>query len=105
MRSLVLIRLVSVAACGGGGGDASGDSGGNNVAPRVLGGGGIADGPIDGVVNLYVVDDGSRTPISGANVQVGTVTGTTDATGLFIATGLAGAQTVLVQAAGYQSAM
>ncbi len=109
MRSLVLISLISVAACGGGGGatggDAPGDSGGNNVPPRVLSGGGIADGPIDGVVNLYVIDDSSRTPISGANVQVGTVTGTTDATGLFTANGLTGAQTVLVQAAGHESAI
>jgi len=29
----------------------------------------------DGVVNLYVIDDGSRLPIGNASVQIGTVTG------------------------------
>src|SRR5262249_47612097 len=53
--------------------------------------------------NLYVIDDASRQPITNASVQVGSVTGTTDATGLFVAQGVTGPQTVAVQAASYKS--
>ncbi|MEO8699173.1 MAG: hypothetical protein ABI867_03990 [Kofleriaceae bacterium] len=49
-------------------------------------------------MNLYVIDDASRDPISGAEVRVGTVSGTTDATGLFVAEGVTGAQDVVVVA-------
>lgn len=69
----------------------------------VISGGGIGGGAIDGVVNLYVVDDVTRMPIQGATVRVGTIDGTTDATGLFVANGLTGKQDVVVTAAGYRS--
>lgn len=69
----------------------------------VIAGGGIGGGAIDGVVNLYVIDDATRMPIEGASVRVGTVSGTTDATGLFIANGLTGKQEVVVTASGYRS--
>lgn len=78
---------------------------GNHPPPRVIPGGGIGDGAIDGVVNLYVIDDATRTPISGAAVKVGDLEGSTDATGLFVADGLVGPQTVLAKAASYRAEM
>lgn len=75
----------------------------NRPEPRVIAGGGIGDGPIEGVANLYVIDDHTRLPISGAEVQVGSVTGITDATGLFVAEGVEGPQTVTAKANGYRS--
>lgn len=69
----------------------------------VVPGGGISGGTIDGVVNLYVIDDATRMPVSGATVRVGTVDGRTDATGLFVANGLTGKQDVVVTATGYRS--
>jgi hypothetical protein len=71
----------------------------------VIPGGGISGGAIDGVVNLYVIDDATRMPVSGATVRVGTVDGTTDATGLFVANGVTGKQDVVVTAPGYRSVM
>jgi hypothetical protein len=76
---------------------------GNYPPARVIPGGGIGDGAIDGVVNLYVIDDVSRVPIPGATVRVGTAEGKTDATGLYIATGVTGPQTVIAKATGYRS--
>jgi hypothetical protein len=73
------------------------------VDPRVIEGGGIGDGPIHGVANLYVIDDTTRLPIANATVRVGTVDGTTDATGLFVARGVEGPQTVVAKAAGYRA--
>ena len=69
----------------------------------VVPGGGITGGAIDGVVNLYVIDDDTRMPVSGATVRVGTVDGTTDATGLFVADGVVGKQDVIVTAPGYRA--
>ena len=66
--------------------------------PRIIAGGGIGDGPIQGVANVYVLDDATRDPIAGATVRVGEVEGTTDATGLFVAEGVTGPQTVVVKA-------
>lgn len=99
MRILILIGLVAsaLAACG--------DDGGNRPDPRVIAGGGIGDGAIDGVVNLYVIDDDTRMPIAGATVKVGDVSGTTDDSGLFVAGGLIGPQTVVAKASGYRSEM
>lgn len=76
---------------------------GNRPEPAVIPGGGIGGGAIDGVVNLYVIDDSTRLPVSGATVRVGTVEGTTDADGLFIAEGLVGSQDVVVVAPSYRS--
>jgi hypothetical protein len=56
-------------------------------------------------VNLYVIDDVTRLPIGNASVQVGTVTGVTDATGLFVASGVTGPQTIAVKAASYKSVL
>jgi hypothetical protein len=69
----------------------------------VIAGGGIGDGAIDGVVNLYIIDDATRMPVSGATVRVGAIDGTTDATGLFVADGVVGPQQVAVKATNYRS--
>jgi len=107
MRTLTSLALVLVTACGGNDHQspdaAPPDSGGNNPPPRIIPGGGIGDGPIDGVVNVYVIDDATRTPVTGAMVTVGTASGTTDATGLFVAQGLTGKQNASVIAANYRS--
>ncbi|HUJ63030.1 MAG TPA: hypothetical protein VLX92_31235 [Kofleriaceae bacterium] len=55
-------------------------------------------------MNLYVIDDVTRLPVTAAMVQVGSITGSTDATGLFVATGdLQGKQDISVAATGYRS--
>ncbi|HEY5925288.1 MAG TPA: hypothetical protein VIV11_26575 [Kofleriaceae bacterium] len=107
MRALGLLGLFTcgIAACGDDSQVTPDTQTGNHPPPRVIPGGGIGDGPIDGVVNLYVIDDATRSPISGATVRVGDLEGTTDSTGLFIAEGLVGPQTVLVKASGMRSEM
>jgi len=102
LGSLGLFALL-IAGCGDDGGATPDTQTGNHPPPRVIPGGGIGDGPIDGVVNLYVIDDASRSPISGATVRVGDLDGTTDATGLFVAEGVVGPQTVVVKASGMRS--
>ena len=99
------LALVAVAACGN-----------NSVtvtpAPRFIAGGGVGDGPITGTLNVYVADDATRGPVSGATVRVGAsadpmaCTGTTDSTGLVIfekatCALLPGKQSVTASAAGY----
>jgi hypothetical protein len=73
------------------------------VEPRVIAGGGIGDGPIAGVVNLYVIDDLTRRPIANATVRVGSIDGVTDSTGLFVARAAFGPQTITAVANGYRS--
>jgi len=106
MRSPILICLLAAAigACSDETPNPDGPTG-NHPPPRVIAGGGIGDGAIDGVVNLYVIDDVTRMPVAGATVRVGTIDGTTDATGLFVAEGVTGAQTVIAKAASYRSEM
>lgn len=102
MRSFPLLLTVlalALAACGGG------DDGAPPIAPAIIAGGGVHDPGIDGTTNVYVVDSDSDLPIAGAAVQVGTLEGTTDATGLFIASGVSGPQTIVAKAAGHAAAM
>jgi hypothetical protein len=107
MRTILLCisagAIAAFAACGGDDGNKGVDAPASHPPPRVIAGGGIGDGPIDGVANLYVIDDATRTPIANATVRVGTVDGTTDATGLFVATGVTGKQTVVATAPGYEA--
>jgi hypothetical protein len=90
MRILISALLIT-AACGG-----------NDPSPRVIAGGGIGDGAIDDVANIYVIDNVSYKPIVGATVEIGGKDLTTDSTGLAVFHGLNGPQTVIVQAAGYR---
>jgi hypothetical protein len=104
MRISALLAVAGlVSACGGDDSSKPDTPTGNHPDPMVIAGGGIGGGAVDGVVNLYVIDDATRMPIEGASVRVGTVSGTTDATGLFIANGLTGKQEVVVTASGYRS--
>lgn len=80
--------LVSLVACGG-------------TDPRLIKGGGIGDGSIDGTLNIYVIDNETEQPIQGATVEVGTSQKTTDKNGLVIYD-VSGAQTIAVSAAGYR---
>ncbi|MBK9035009.1 MAG: hypothetical protein IPL61_27725 [Myxococcales bacterium] len=92
----ILSLFVLAAACGG--------DDGNNPSPTIIPGGGIHDPGIDGVVHVYVIDSATDAPIAGAGVRVGTLEGTTDATGLFTAKGdLTGPQMIVAKAAGYAS--
>ena len=100
MRTTILACLVTTTILG-----ACGDDGGSKVPPREIPGGGIGDGPIDGVANIYVIDDKTRDPIAGATVKIGTLEGTTDDQGLFIAEDLTGPQTVTVKAATFRPEM
>jgi hypothetical protein len=100
MRTPILSCLLTVTILGG-----CGDDGESKVPPRILEGGGISDGPIDGVANIYVINDATREPIAGAKVLIGTLEGETDATGLFIAEDVTGPQTVAVKADTFRSEM
>ena len=84
------LAFVSIAACS------------SQPAPRVIAGGGIGDGSIDGVLNVYVIDNDTYQPITDATVEVGTTDQTTDDTGLVMFQNLDGPQEITVSAAGYR---
>ncbi len=88
MRVLLILAL---AACS------------NDVDPRVISGGGVGDGEIDGEVNVYVIAESGDAPISGAIVEVGGEQKTTDADGLVVFSDVEGAQTIAVKATGFRS--
>src|SRR5687767_10528340 len=101
MRLPILIFGLGLVACGNDSTPPGPDApAGNFPDPRVIAGGGIGDGPIDGVVNLYVIDDATREPVANAEVRVGSIAGETDADGLFIAEDVTGPQDVAVKAGG-----
>jgi hypothetical protein len=104
MRATLLVLLLGVVGCGEDAVDTPDQDApeGNRPDPRVIPGGGIGDGAIDGVVNLYVIDEVTREPISGAEVRVGELAGSTDADGLFVAEGVVGPQDIVVKAAGHR---
>ncbi len=105
MRIPILLSLLAapICACGNDVEVLPDSPDGNRPPPRIIAGGGIGDGPIDGVVNLHVIDDATRAPIPGAAVRIGAIDGTTDAAGLFVAEGVVGPQTVSVKASAYRS--
>lgn len=88
MRALLLLALT---ACS------------NDVDPRVIPGGGVGDGDIDGEVNVYVIDASTELPIASATVEVAGEQLTTDATGLAVFKDVDGPQTIAVKAATYRS--
>jgi len=91
--SLPFLACAALAACGG-----------NDVEPRLIAGGGIGDGSIDGRVNVHVID-GDDAPVGNATVRVGDTELTTDETGLAIFEDVHGAQTIAVKAGGFRSAV
>src|SRR5687767_12706648 len=105
MRMICRVGLIACvfAACGDDDSTAPDAHTGNHPPPRIIPGGGIGDGAIDGVVNLYVIDDDTNAPISGATVRVGSLDGTTDATGLFVANDVVGPQLIVAKASGHRS--
>jgi hypothetical protein len=76
----------------------------NDVDPRVIPGGGIGDGEIDGEVNVSVVDE-ADVAIAGALVEVGGKQQTTDSKGLVVFSDVEGEQTIAVKANGFRSAV
>jgi hypothetical protein len=56
--------LLAVAACGN-------TTVNVPTTPRMIPGGGLGDGPIAGTLNVYVIDDDTKAPVSGAAVRVG----------------------------------
>src|SRR5450432_3910083 len=77
----------------------------NSPDPRVIKGGGVGDGAIDGLVNVYVIDNITYAPIADATVDIAGKQQTTDNTGLVIFQDVNGPQTVSVKAAGYRGAV
>jgi hypothetical protein len=96
MRSFLLCfaLLISLVACGGGG---------NDVDPRVIPGGGVGDGAIDGEVNIHVIDADTDLPVAAAMVGVAEIEAAVDDTGLVIVEEVEGPQNVAVKATGYRS--
>ncbi|MFT3694934.1 MAG: hypothetical protein QM831_17420 [Kofleriaceae bacterium] len=90
MRTLLFLSLI---ACG------------NSPDPRVIKGGGVGDGAIDGTVNVYVIDNDTYAPITDATVEIGSTDQRTDDTGLVIFSDVSGPQTVAVNATGYRGAV
>jgi hypothetical protein len=90
MRALLVAALIA-AGCG------------NDVDPRVIPGGGVGDGEIDGEVNVHVIDSQTNEPIVGATVAIGETEKKTDAKGLVVFADVEGAQTIAVLADGYRS--
>ncbi|MDB4959759.1 MAG: hypothetical protein JWO36_7328 [Myxococcales bacterium] len=75
----------------------------NDPSPRLINGGGIGDGEIDGTLNIYVIDHDTKAAIVNATVDVGAREGKTNAKGLVTFKDLSGPQTVAVKATGYAS--
>jgi hypothetical protein len=82
-----------------------GCGGSDPAGPRVVPGGGIGDGPIDGALYVHVIDSFSDAPVVSATVEVGATQVVTSTAGLAEFSGLSGPQTVTVKASGYRSAM
>jgi hypothetical protein len=89
MRSL--FGLAILAACGG-----------NDVDPRVIPGGGIGDGAIEGEVNVHVIDEDDEV-VDGATVRVGGAEAETDENGLAVFADVDGPQTITVAASGFRT--
>ena len=85
-----VLFIVALAACA------------NDVDPRVIPGGGVGDGEIDGELNVFVIGQ-DDVPIAGATVEVSGSQQTTDSDGLVVFSDLEGAQTITVKASGYRS--
>jgi hypothetical protein len=85
---VVCLGLVLAAACGGGQTLGQNDAGPGGTPPRLIGGGGAGDGPLAGVLHVYVIDAWSRAPITAAHVRVDPPDGTAPLEGAVDAAGL-----------------
>lgn len=88
-----LASLASLAACGDDGGPGPG-----GVDPKLISGGGVSDGPIDGVMHVHVIEQDSNRPIAGAVVTTPSGIGITDASGRVTFIDVSGPQTVTATA-------
>ena len=82
LSGLAAAAALAAPGCGGDGDDDGGDQ------PGLIAGGGANGGAIAGKLAVFVIDEDSNAPLSGATVRVGvnasaapTAMGTTDATG------------------------
>ncbi len=92
MRSLPFFVCAALAACS------------NDASPRLIPGGGIGDGDIDGRLHVHVIGDGD-VPIANATVRVGDAEETTNEKGLASFEDLEGPQTIAVAADGFRAAV
>ena len=89
MRNVFFPCVTSLALLGA----ACGDVAKPITMPRLIPGGGIGDGKIDGTLNVFVIDEDTAAPVSSASVRVGAsadpaaCTGATDSTGLVVFAG------------------
>ena len=90
MRALLVAAFVAVGCS-------------NDVDPRVIPGGGVGDGDIDGELNVHVIDSQTDEPVAGATIAVGETEKKTDSKGLAVFPDVEGAQTIAVLADGYRS--
>lgn len=93
MRTFLGFLVIGAAACG------------NSPDPRLIKGGGVGDGAIDGLVNVYVIDNDTDAPIVDATVEIAGKDQQTDDTGLVIFQDVSGPQTVAIKASGYRGAV
>ena len=77
----------------------------NDVDPRVIPGGGVSDGEIDGEINVAVINADTDDVIPGATVDVGGTQKTTDSKGFVTFSDVEGPQTVIVKMNGYRSSV
>jgi hypothetical protein len=95
MKHAIILALV-LAACGGNGGD---DDDGP-LEPKLITGGGVSSGAVDGTLYVHVVEIDTATPIAGAAVLVDGTTLTTDAAGLATFQ-VSGPQTITATSSGH----
>ncbi|HEY4245022.1 MAG TPA: hypothetical protein VGM88_34640 [Kofleriaceae bacterium] len=108
MRIALLLTLV-LAACGGSsktGDDGDDGPGGSDATPSMIDGGGVKSAPLGGKLFVYAIDNQSGAAIANATVSVGTMSMTTDSTGLasFSDPSLTGTVSVTVAASGHAMA-
>ncbi|HWO24513.1 MAG TPA: carboxypeptidase-like regulatory domain-containing protein [Kofleriaceae bacterium] len=92
MRSIHFLAWAALAACS------------NDAAPRLIAGGGVGDGSIDGRLNVHVIDSADQ-PVANATVRVGDTDKTTDEKGLVVFEDVEGPQTISVKMDQFRSAV